>query len=159
MSPASPTVAARLQSQSQSPHRRGILRMATLLCLPLWLGGCADAPPATMRRVQGSVLLPDRAPLENGTLVFIRLQDVSRMDAPALLLAERRIEAGDHRQAPFVFDFGIEPERIDPRARYVVSARIEREGRLLYISDTAYPVLTQGAGDKARLVLRRILRP
>lgn len=142
-----------------SMRRRSLCLLPASTAMPLWLAGCAAPPPPGMRRVQGSVLLPDRAPLENGTLVFIRLQDVSRMDAPAVLLAERRIEAGDNRQAPFVFDFGIEPERIDPRARYVVSARIERDGRLLYVSDTAYPVLTQGAGDKARLVLRRILRP
>jgi len=142
------------------PRRRGVCVLLPALLAPsLWLAGCGTAPPAGMRRVQGSVMLPDRTPLEPGTLVLIRLQDVSRADAPAVLLAERRIEAGDYRQAPFVFDFGIAPERIDPRGRYTVSARIEREGRLLFVSDTAYPVLTQGASDTARLLLRRVLRP
>lgn len=144
---------------SEPRSRRRVVCSLPLIALPLWLIGCAAAPPAGMRRVQGSVMLPDRAPLEPGTLVVIRLQDASRVDTPAVLLAERRIEAGDQRQAPFLFNFGVEPERIDPRGRYTVSARIEREGRLLYISDTAYPVLTQGAGDVARLVLRRVLRP
>lgn len=148
-------------TRAPPPRRRdvGVLLLVTLLAPSLWLAGCGAAPPAGMRRVQGSVMLPDRTPLEPGTLVLIRLQDVSRADAPAVLLAERRIEAGDYRQVPFVFDFGIAPERIDPRGRYTVSARVEREGRLLYVSDTAYPVLTQGASDSTRLLLRRILRP
>jgi putative lipoprotein len=104
--------------------------LPALLAMPLCLAVCAAAPSAGMRRVQGSVMLPDRTPLERGMLVVIRLQDVSRADAPTLLLAARRIEAGDNRQAPFDFDFdfGIEPERIDPRGRYTVSTRVEREG-------------------------------
>jgi len=152
-----PHAAAAAAAEPRS--RRRVVCSLALSALPLWLIGCAAAPPAGMRRVQGSVMLPDRAPLEPGTLVVIRLQDASRVDVPAMVLAERRIEAGDQRQAPFLFNFGVEPERIDPRGRYTVSARIERDGRLLYASDTAYPVLTQGAGDVARLLLRRVLRP
>jgi len=111
-------------TRAPPPRRRdvGVLLLVTLLAPSLWLAGCGAAPPAGMRRVQGSVMLPDRTPLEPGTLVLIRLQDVSRADAPAVLLAERRIEAGDYRQVPFVFDFGIAPERIDPRGRYSVGA-------------------------------------
>lgn len=143
---------------TQRARRAGLSMLLAMLAAPPWIAGCA-APPTGMRRVQGSVMLSDRMPLERGSLVIIRLQDVSRMDVPAVVLAEHRIEAGDHRQAPFAFNFGIEPERIDPRARYTVAARIEQGSRLLYINDTVYPVLTQGAGDTARLLLRRVYRP
>lgn len=122
-----------------------------------WLAGCATAP-AEMRRVRGTVLLRERVELERGTVVIVRLQDVSRMDIPAVVLAERRIEAGD-QQPPFGFEFSIAPERIDPRLHYTVAARVEQGSRLLFINDEAYPVLTHGASDTVRLLLRRVYRP
>jgi putative lipoprotein len=105
-------------------------------------------------RVTGTVAYRERMALPPTAEIIVRLQDVSRMDAPAVVLAEQRIRA-DGRQVPFAFDLGVDPARIDPRMRYTVSARIVQGEELMFISDTAYPVLTQGQGAKVDLMLVR----
>lgn len=86
--------------------------------------------------------------------LIVRLQDTSRADAAARVIAEQRIRLQD-KQPPVPFRLPVEPSRIDPRAQYTVSARVESGGRLLFINDTAYPVLTRGANSRVDLVLVR----
>ena len=125
------------------------------------LAACA-APGATNAsaqgpqpvRVSGTVTWHERIALPPDAQVIVRVQDVSRMDALSVNLAEQRI-AAQGRQPPFAFDLSVDPARIDQRMRVTVSARVESQGRLQFISDTAYPVLTQGAGPTAQLVLVR----
>ncbi len=105
-------------------------------------------------RVGGTITWRERMALPPDAEITVRLQDVSRMDAPAVVLAEQRFAAAG-RQPPYPFELSVDPARIDPRMRYTVSARVERQGQLLFINDTAYPVLTQGAGNTAQLVLVR----
>lgn len=43
--------------------------------------------------------------------------------------------------------------------RYAVAARIEQGGKLLFINDKIYPVLTQGHGNRVDLILHMVARP
>jgi len=112
--------------------------------------------PGTMEpvRVTGTITWRERVALPPDAQITVRLQDVSRMDAPAVVMAEQRFNA-EGRQVPIPFELAVDPARIDPRMRYAVSARVERQGQLLFINDTAYPVLTQGAGYSVNMVLVR----
>ncbi|MDM0052462.1 YbaY family lipoprotein [Variovorax sp. J22R115] len=114
-----------------------------------------DKAPAL--RVTGSVTFRERIALDPSAEIVVHLLDVSRMDVAAVVLAEQRIRA-DGRQVPFNFALSVDPARIDPRMRYNVSARILQGDKLLFISDTAYPVLTQGRGTTADLMLVRVAR-
>jgi len=103
--------------------------------------------------VTGSVTYRERIALPPSAVVKVRLVDVSRADAPAIMLGEQVIKAAG-RQVPFAFDIAYDPRRIDERFSYAVQARIEDEdGRLRFISDRRYPVLTRGAGQHVDLVL------
>ena len=135
--------------------RRAVLAWLGAAVLAPGLQGCATPDPERFARIRGTVGFLPRQMLDPEATVTVRLQDVSRMDIPAVVLAERRIRVGD-RPPPFYFEFGVEPARIDPRARYTVAARIELGGKLLYINDTAYPVLTHGAGDTVKMILKRV---
>jgi len=127
------------------------------------LGACAvpapastPAPPAASSlRVSGTVAYRERIALDPAAEVVVQLLDVSRMDAPSVTLAEQRIKANG-RQSPFAYELTVDAARIDPRMRYAVSARILRGEQLLFINDTQYPVLTQGSGRTADLVLVRV---
>ncbi|MDM0035014.1 YbaY family lipoprotein [Variovorax sp. J22P271] len=122
------------------------------------LAGCAAAPGAPVPlRVTGSVAYRERIALDPEAEVVVQLLDVSRMDVAAVVLAEQRIRAGG-RQVPFQFELGVDPARIDPRMRYTVSARILQGGQLLFVTDTAHPVLTQGQGSTASLMLIKVAR-
>jgi len=45
---------------------------------------------------------------------------------------------------PIWFDIAVDPARIFPDRRYVVRARILIGGRLMFTTDSSYPVLTEG---------------
>jgi uncharacterized lipoprotein YbaY len=81
--------------------------------------------------------------LPKTAVLTVRLVDVSRQDASSTTLVEQRIET-EGKQVPFSFDLVYEQVKIQDRNRYAVQAEIRDNGRLLYITDVSYPVLTQG---------------
>jgi len=122
-----------------------------LLCA-LLSTGCAQLDTSAAR-ITGSVTYRERVALPPSAVVKVRLVDVSRADAPATVIGEQVIKAAG-RQVPFAFEIAYDPKRIEERFTYAVQARIEDEdGRLRFISDRHYPVLTRGAGRHVDLVL------
>jgi putative lipoprotein len=89
----------------------------------------------TVRARSGVVLMP-------GTVVNVRLVDVSRSDGRSETIAEQNIS--NPRSVPVEFSLRYDPTRIDPRNRYEVQARVEVDGRPRWINTTARPVLTSG---------------
>jgi putative lipoprotein len=135
--------------------------------LSLLLGGCAataaapsggDSTAASSARVSGTVSYLQRIALPPSATITVRLVDVSRMDAPAIVLGEQIINAGG-KQVPFSFEISYDPARIDPRFTYAVQARIEDAGKLLFITDTRYAVITRGAPNRVDMVLRPVGGP
>jgi len=51
----------------------------------------------------------------------------------------------DGRQLPVPYELSYDLNDIDERFTHTVFAKIEASGSLIYISDTAYPVITNGA--------------
>jgi putative lipoprotein len=146
--------------------KRRIMGMATLGAFGL-LTACATGPaswpPATTPtvsaalRVSGTLSYLQRIALPPGSEVTVQLRDVSRMDAKADVLAEQRFTA--RSQVPLPFELTVDAGKIDARMRYAVAARIELDGKLLFINDKIYPVLTQGSGNHVDLVLHMVARP
>jgi len=112
------------------------------------------AAPAAPIQVGGTVGYRERLALDPSAEIVVQVLDVSVMDAPATVMAEQRLRA-DGRQVPFEFELNIDPAHIDPRGRYVVSARILQGERVLFYTDTQYPVLTHWQGTRISLMLAR----
>ena len=123
----------------------------------LALSACAqlDTPSA---RITGSVAYRERIALPPSAVVKVQLVDVSRADAPAVVLGEQVIRA-EGRQVPFAFEIAYDPKRIEAHFTYAVQARIEVDGQLRFINDQRYAVLTRGAGDRVDLLLRAVGAP
>lgn len=143
--------------------KRRMMTMSALGVLGL-LTACAtgpasapQAPAASGVRVTGTLSYLQRIALPPDSDVIVQLRDVSRMDAAAVVLAEQRFTT--RSQVPLPFELTVDPARIDPRMRYAVAARIEQGGKLLFINDKIYPVLTQGHGNRVDLVLHMVARP
>ena len=121
--------------------------------------GPSQSTPQTLQpvRVTGTITWRERMAVPPDADVVVRLQDVSRMDAPAIVLSEQRFKT-EGRQPPYPFELTVDASRIDPRMRYTVSARILQGDRLLFITDTSHPVLTQRQGNTASLMLVRVER-
>ena len=105
--------------------------------------------------VSGTVSYRERMALSDNAVVEISLQDVSRADAPAIEIARQRITRPG--QVPVHFQLNYNPADIDERMTYTVQARITDQGKLLFINDTATPVLTRGAGTSVEMMLVRVL--
>jgi len=114
-------------------------------------GGSASA------QVTGTVTYRERIALPPTAVVKIELVDVSRADAPAVVLGEQLIETAG-KQVPFSFAITYDPAAIDERMSYAVQARIEVGDRLLLISDQRYAVITRDAPRHADLVLKAVNR-
>jgi putative lipoprotein len=133
--------------------RRSVLtRLSFLLaCLaPLAPAGAS----AESGRVTGAVAWRERIALPPGYVVEVSLRDVSRQDAPAEEIASATVRP--KRQPPIPFVLRYDRARIHPAHDYTVFARVLADGRLVFVSDRRYPVLTRGASSEANLLLRSV---
>ena len=136
--------------------------MRALLALPLALvlAACApgDAPTPPdmghgMAVVNVTATYRERILLTPGHVLTVRVEDVSRADAPAAVLAEHR-EVLDGRAPPYQATLGFPRSQIDPRHTYAVRAEIrDPSGALRFTTDTRHAVLTQGAPAGADIVM------
>ncbi len=102
--------------------------------------------------VSGTVTYRQRMALPPNAVLTVRLVDVSRADAPSTTIAEQRIETAG-KQVPFSFDMAYDPTKIQDRNRYAVQAEIRDGGRLIFVTDTSYPVITQGSPKTVEITL------
>jgi putative lipoprotein len=142
----------------------GLTALALLLAASL-LGGCAAhavtpsgvaaSAPASTARVTGTVTYLQRVALPPTAEVKVQLVDVSRADAPAIVLGEQRIVAGG-KQVPFAFEIVYDAATIVTGHSYAVQARIEDDGKLRFVSDRRYAVVTRAAPTHVDMVLKAV---
>jgi putative lipoprotein len=112
------------------------------------------AMPREERSVSGTVAYRERMALSPDAAVQVQLSDVSRQDAPAQVIAETTFTAGG-RQVPLPFELRYAPELIESNHTYALRATIRDQGRLLFTTDAAHLVVTQGNPEKVDLMLVR----
>lgn len=94
-----------------------------------------------MESVTGTIAYRERIALPDNAVVTVTLQDISLADAPAIVLAKQSFET-EGAQVPFDFELSYDRNEIVDNHRYSVSARIEVNGKLRFITDTVNPVIT-----------------
>lgn len=112
------------------------------------------APSAAMALVSGTVVYRERMMLRPGSVLEVTLEDVSLADAPARQIATYRKE--DPGSPPFPFELVYDPGTIDERHTYGVRARITMGEQLRFTSDTTYPVITRGHGNKVEILVKGV---
>ncbi|WP_170331712.1 YbaY family lipoprotein [Ruegeria arenilitoris] len=103
--------------------------------------------------VTGTATYRERIAVPPDATLYVELQDVSLADAPAIPLAAKRYAMDS---VPAQFELTFDDALIKDGHRYVVRASINHGQDLLFTTDTAYPVLTDGAGDSADLMLVQV---
>jgi uncharacterized lipoprotein YbaY/heat shock protein HslJ/uncharacterized lipoprotein NlpE involved in copper resistance len=116
--------------------------------------GCGCNTASASNTVSGTASYRERIALPPGAILEVRLHDVSLADVPAVELGSVRI--ADPGSPPFEFQIPYHPEAIDERHIYSVRATIRAGEKLLFTTDTRYPVLTRGAGDEVELLLKKV---
>lgn len=92
----------------------------------------------------GTVTYFQRIALPSGSVIEVRLQDVSRADVAAEVIADQTITTmGENVPIPFTLTY--DPAQIDPRNTYALGVRINVDGQLQWINTEHHGVLTRGA--------------
>lgn len=92
--------------------------------------------------VSGTITYDGDQAIPDGAVVTVQVRDVSYQDAASTLIASQTIT--NPQRFPIDFSVPYEPADIDSRAIYGLRVRITLDGRLIYINDTAFEVLTRG---------------
>jgi uncharacterized lipoprotein YbaY/heat shock protein HslJ/uncharacterized lipoprotein NlpE involved in copper resistance len=127
-------------------------------CMVAWLvamGSGVTAQPGSgsdALTISGTAAYRQRMAMPPEAVLTVRIEDVSRADAPARVVAEVREPFGA-RQVPIPFALSVPRSAIEPRARYALRATISVGGQLRFTTDTLHAVLTPGAPTRFNLLL------
>ena len=104
--------------------------------------------------VEGTLTYRERIALPPNAVCTVRLEDRSRADVPATLIAEQVIEPCGPVPVPFSLPYN--PAAIDPSGTYGVRAEIRAGEELLFATTDAYLVITRGNPTSVELVLQQV---
>jgi putative lipoprotein len=90
-----------------------------------------------MKTLEGKVWYRERMLLPPDAEILIHLEDVSRADAPADVIASTHM--GPEGGPPWHFALDYDPTLLNDRGRYAMRVRIERDGQLLFINTQHVP--------------------
>jgi putative lipoprotein len=119
------------------------MKKLTLLAMTALLGACQSMHPAAKTSLDGEVFYLQRSALPPTAILSVSLQDVSLADAPARVIDEQRGPVKG--QVPLPFHLSYDPAQIEPNHRYSINARIEVDGKLLFITTENHAVRLDGS--------------
>jgi len=104
------------------------------------LAGCtskpidSEVPPTALTQLTVEVFYREKIALPPGAVLKVRLEDVSKMDVASVEIASRMVPL--ETAPPYSVDLSYDPTVIKEGMRYGIRARIEFDGKLLFINDT-----------------------
>ncbi len=133
-----------------TPLSRG-LRLVLVLAMGAWASLHAQTTDGFFT-VSASVSTAGRIALPVQAVLTVQLEDVSRADARATVLAQTS-EALGARRLPIAFSLKVPRAAIDPRLSYALRASIRVGSELRFTTTRHHAVLTRGAPTHLDLVL------
>lgn len=135
-----------------------VLALISALAVALIVSACTSLvqQDADLEAVTGTLTYKERIALPDNARITVTLADVSKMDVTAEVISSQAFLA-DGKQVPFEYQLNFSRQEIVANHTYAVSARIEVDGQLLFITDTANHVLTdQDESIRKDLVLVKV---
>ena len=132
-------------------------RIAWLLVVGLCMGCTAHTQnpgAAAMQKIEGSVWYRERMLLPPNAEIYVALENVARMDVPAGVVASSRFTP--RGGPPWDFSLAYNPARIQDRDRYALRARIEVDGRLMFINTTRIPAFDRDPDTPVKIMVSRV---
>jgi putative lipoprotein len=114
--------------------------------------GQVDGTSAT---ISGTVAYRQRIALPPEAIIHLRLEDVSRADAPAKIVSQWDF-AAEGKQVPIPFHLIYKPSDVVASHRYDVRASITVGGKMTFTSTSTNLVLTQGAPSEVAIMLDQV---
>ena len=111
-----------------------------MLCCASLLAACSSQTPPNQASLDGEVFYLQRIALPPAATLSVELQDVSLMAR----------QAGPVKgNVPLPFHLTYDPAQVKPGHRYAVSARIELNGKLLFINTEHHGVALDGSDPQS----------
>ncbi len=104
--------------------------------------------------IKGEAMYRERIALPADSKLIVQLLDVSRMDAPAVVLAEKVSQGA---KSPTPFKFSVSRDSFVAGHTYAVGARVMLADKLLFINTQAYRVDLNSA-EPMTIVLEKVGR-
>ena len=117
---------------------------------------------ASTRTVSGDVVLPAGNYTVAPALVLVQVEDISRADAPAVVIGEFRQRKTDLKGGDAIpFTVAVQDAAVDERHLYSVRAHVNvgDEGSVKrgdFVSTRTYPVLTRGSSNTVRVLVQQV---
>lgn len=122
------------------------MKKLSLILLGSLLAACSSTPEPSKASLDGEVFYLQRIALPPAATLSVSLQDVSLMDAPAVTLASQNGPVKGN--VPLPFHLSYDPTQVKPGHRYAISARIELNGKLLFINTEHHGVKLDGTDSQ-----------
>ena len=126
-----------------------LLAIAVLAAVLATVAACESLGPTG--DVTGKVRFASEVALPEGTVLTVKLLDITLADAPSMELGRDVIAEAD--RLPVSFRIEYDRDRVSGRNEYSLSADVRHGDGLLYVNDTAHPVLTRGAPEDSDIVV------
>ncbi|TDG15523.1 META domain-containing protein [Seongchinamella unica] len=144
--------------QMKTPSIRALLLVPLIVVLAA-CGGSADETSAreegaAMSAIVGTVFYRERMMLPSGAEVEVQLQDVSRADALATVMASVMFTPEGAPPYPFAIEYS--PADIDERMRYSLRATISVGDRLMF---TSTEFIDPFSGEEISILVQRVPEP
>lgn len=118
------------------------MKKLTLLLMTVLLGACGNVQLPDTTTLDGEVFYLQRIALPPTATLSVNLQDISLADAPSVVLARQSSPVAG--QVPLPFHLHYDRQQIQPGHRYAISARIESQGKLLFVTTEQHRVQLDG---------------
>ncbi|WP_201195392.1 YbaY family lipoprotein [Pseudomonas fluorescens] len=119
------------------------MKKLSLIGMIFLLTACQHPTPAPKASLEGEVFYLQRIALPPTAVLSVSLQDISLADAPATVIDEQRGPV--QGQVPLPFHLSYDPAKVEPNHRYSINARIEVDGKLLFITTENHAVRLDGS--------------
>ncbi|HKQ57084.1 MAG TPA: YbaY family lipoprotein [Candidatus Eisenbacteria bacterium] len=126
------------------------LLVVVCVAAPL-LAGSADAQVV----ITGTATYRERIALARDAVFEATLEDISRADAPAEVIARARRNSPG--QVPIAFELDYDPRRLEPRGEYLVRAIIREGGQLRFTGTVSYA--GDGRAGRVAIIMHRAPAP
>ena len=126
-------------------------RLAAILIAAL---AAISAGPASAETLSGVAVIDTGMAAPSGSTFEAVIEDVSRADAPAQVIAGTVIGTPGGPSIAFAIDY--DPADLQPGAIYALRATIRQSGDLIFTTDTFTRVLRDGAAEPVEVRLRPV---
>ncbi len=153
-----------MQKNRRLLNRKTLLTTAVITSLLMGLSGCATTEQGSAKAGQAvtiqqhsitaNVYYLQRIALPPGAQVSLVLEDISKMDVVAEVIAQQTITAVG--SPPYQMDLRYNAAQIKPQHRYALRARIELNGQLLFTNTEQVDAFTNQDAKPTKILVSQV---